>query len=72
MLHYLNSKVPGVSVPKWLIDKIEGFNDEDVEKFGIDFTAKLILNIMEKKNLPWNSSNGIFKGGRSEKFAKLH
>lgn len=49
MLHYLNSKVPGVSVPKWLIDKIEGFNDEDVEKFGIDFTAKLILNIMEKK-----------------------
>ncbi|WP_353684238.1 methylenetetrahydrofolate reductase [Thermodesulfovibrio sp. 3907-1M] len=49
MLHYLNSKVPGVSVPGWLIDKIEGLKDEDVEKFGVELAGKLILNIMEQK-----------------------
>lgn len=49
MLHYLTSKIPGVVMPAWLIEKIEGLKDEDVEKFGVDFAARLILNIMEQK-----------------------
>jgi len=49
MLHYLTSKIPGVVMPAWLIEKIEGLKDEDVEKFGVDFAASLILNIMEQK-----------------------
>jgi 5,10-methylenetetrahydrofolate reductase len=49
MLHYLASKVPGVVMPSWLIDKIERLNDEDVEKFGVDFAGSIILNLMERK-----------------------
>lgn len=49
MLHYLASKVPGVVMPSWLIEKIERLNDEDVEKFGVDFASSIILNLMERK-----------------------
>lgn len=49
MLHYLASKVPGVVMPCWLIEKIERLNDEDVEKFGVDFAGSIILNLMERK-----------------------
>ncbi|GAB5046742.1 methylenetetrahydrofolate reductase [Thermodesulfovibrio sp. TK110] len=49
MLNYLNTKVPGVSIPRWLLDKIEELKDEDVEKFGVDLAGKLMLNIIEKK-----------------------
>ncbi|MEN2994929.1 MAG: methylenetetrahydrofolate reductase [Thermodesulfovibrio sp.] len=49
MLHYIASKVPGVLIPKWLIDKVEKLKDEDVEKFGIDFACSIVLTIIEKK-----------------------
>lgn len=49
MLNYLAEKVPGVSVPEWLIDRINNLNNEEVEKFGLDFATKLILDIIEKK-----------------------
>ncbi len=49
MLHYLASKVPGVIVPYWLTEKIERLNEEDVEKFGVDFAASMVLKIMERK-----------------------
>lgn len=49
MLHYLACKVPGVIVPYWLTEKIEKLNEEDVEKFGVDFAASMVLKIMERK-----------------------
>lgn len=49
MLHYIAEKIPGVIVPQWLIDKVSKMNDEDVEKFGIDFASSITMNIMENK-----------------------
>ncbi|MGC8937427.1 MAG: methylenetetrahydrofolate reductase [Thermodesulfovibrio sp.] len=49
MLHYLASKVPGVNVPEWLIDRVEKLKEDDVEKFGLNFSAKLVLDIIDKK-----------------------
>lgn len=49
MLNYLAEKVPGVSVPEWLIDRINNLNNEEVEKFGLDFATELIFGIIEKK-----------------------
>lgn len=49
MLHYIAEKIPGAIVPQWLIDKVSKMNDEDVEKFGIDFASSITMNIMENK-----------------------
>lgn len=49
MLNYLVSNIPGVVVPQWLIDRIEGLKDEDVKKFGIEFASSTILSILERK-----------------------
>ncbi|ODA43504.1 5,10-methylenetetrahydrofolate reductase, partial [Thermodesulfovibrio sp. N1] len=37
MLQFIAEKIPGVVVPQWLIDKVNTLNDNDVEKFGIEF-----------------------------------
>ncbi len=49
MLYYIAEKIPGAIVPQWLIDKVSKMNDEDVEKFGIDFASSITMNIMENK-----------------------
>lgn len=49
MLHYLNSKIPGVTVPAWLVEKIERLKEEDVLNFGIDFAGNLVLSIIKQK-----------------------
>jgi len=49
MLKYLSSKVPGVTVPHWLTDKIEKLDDKDVQKFGFDFATSAIYKIMDRK-----------------------
>lgn len=48
MLHFIAEKIPGVVVPKWLIDKVNILNDKDVEKFGIEFASNIILSIIDK------------------------
>ena len=48
MLHFIAEKIPGVVVPKWLIDKVNILNDKDVEKFGIEFAGNIILSIIDK------------------------
>ncbi|MCS7215318.1 MAG: methylenetetrahydrofolate reductase [Thermodesulfovibrio sp.] len=49
MLHYIAEKIPGVVVPKWLINEVEKLKDHDVERFGLDLAASLIINMKEKK-----------------------
>lgn len=49
MLNYLAKNIPGVVVPDWLLNRISELNDEDVEKFGIDFAAELTMEIMEHR-----------------------
>lgn len=49
MLHYIAEKIPGVVIPHRLLDKLSKINDEDVEKFGIDFAAQITLDIIENK-----------------------
>lgn len=49
MLHYLASKVPGVTLPEWLTSRIEKLNGEDIQNFGFDFAVSTILKIMDKK-----------------------
>jgi methylenetetrahydrofolate reductase (NADPH) len=48
MLNFIAEKIPGVVVPKWLIDKVNILNDKDVEKFGIEFASNIILSIIDK------------------------
>jgi len=48
MLHFIAEKIPGVVVPKWLIDKVNILNNKDVEKFGIEFAGNIILSIIDK------------------------
>lgn len=49
MLNYLVDKVPGVTVPNWLIDKINSIKDEDIENFGIDFAIDLCKKIKDRE-----------------------
>lgn len=49
MLNYIAKNIPGVVVPDWLINKVNELNDEDVEKFGIDYAAELTMQIMENR-----------------------
>ncbi|MDI1472320.1 MAG: methylenetetrahydrofolate reductase [Thermodesulfovibrio sp.] len=48
MLQFIAEKIPGVVVPQWLIDKVNTLNDNDVEKFGIEFASNIILSIIDK------------------------
>jgi 5,10-methylenetetrahydrofolate reductase len=49
MLYYLSEKIPGVVVPEWLINKIEGLDEEDIKKYGMEFAYNLIKKIMDEK-----------------------
>lgn len=49
MLNYIAEKIPGVIVPRWLIDKVSRLNDDDIERFGIDFASEITMEIMENK-----------------------
>lgn len=49
MLNYLINKVPGVTVPQWLINKVKKLSEEDIQKFGFDLAASIILKMIEKK-----------------------
>lgn len=49
MLSHLSTKVPGVVIPDWLMEKINNLsNDEDIERFGFEFAAELIQDIKQK------------------------
>lgn len=49
MLHYLANNIPGVTLPEWLIDKIEKMSDEDIKTFGLELAGNTIMQIIEKK-----------------------
>lgn len=54
MVNYLAERIPGVSVPSWLLEKVNELSDSDVEKFGLDLATKLIDQIQNRR-----LSNGV-------------
>lgn len=49
MLNYLGNKVPGITIPGWLADRIEKLHEEDIQKFGFDLAISTILKIRDEK-----------------------
>ncbi len=48
MLNYLANNIPGVVIPKEIINKIENMNDEDVKIFGMELAGSIVLDIIRK------------------------
>lgn len=49
MLSYLAEKIPGVSVPKWLIERVYELDDRNVERFGLDYATETFMKIRERR-----------------------
>jgi 5,10-methylenetetrahydrofolate reductase len=70
MLYYITEKIPRAEVPKWLIDKVSELNDQEVEKFGIDFALKMTRDIIENKLASGIHIMGISKVESIKNFLK--
>jgi len=51
MAQYLNGVIPGVTVPKSILDRYEGTREDDYEELGVEITLEIIESIKEKQGI---------------------